>query len=353
MAGIAGRPVDEAGADAPFLFAVGCVRSGTTMLRAMLDSHPDVAVPPESYFVAPALHRRARYAGSGPNGTTGIDADRLLADVVADPSFGDWHLPPARLESLRRDPPRTVPAAITRLYAAYAAEHGKTRAADRTPSNVLEIDLLAEQFPGARFVHLVRDGRDVVPSLLTMEFGPDRFADATLFWRTRVLRARAAGRRLGPGRYREVRYEDLVADPARSLGAVCAFAGIRYEPAMLAYHERAAELIGGLRDTAHVQGVRRPPTAGVRDWRTAMADGDVKLFDALAGDALDAFGYPRSALDVPARVRVDAAVHRVRRTVALRARTLRTRVRRRLLARRDRVPDGLPDPARERVEEGA
>jgi hypothetical protein len=325
----AGREAEDPTSAAPFLFALGCVRSGTTMLRAMLDSHPGLAVPPESYFVAPALHRRARYRR--PSGGQPIDVDRLLADIAADPSFADWHLPAARLDSVRRDPaPVSVPEALGRLYEAYAVEHGKPRAADRTPSHVLEIDLLADAFPGSRFLHLVRDGRDVVPSLVTMDFGPDRFAAATLFWRTRVLRARAAGQRLGPGRYHEIRYEDLVSHPERTLRVVCDFFALPFDAAMLDYHERAAALIVGLRHTGHVQGVRRPPTAGVRDWREALAPHEVQLFEALAGDALDTFGYPRSGLGAPPRVRVEAAAHRALRAIELRTRTLRTRAVRRI-----------------------
>ena len=314
------------GADEPLSFALGCVRSGTTMLRAMLDSHPELAVPPESYFVTPALHRSSRYGSRD-----GLDLDALLADIGADPSFGDWHLEPAELEPLRADPPpATVPEAVTRLYRCYARAHGKPRAADRTPSHVLEVDLLARSFPMSPFVHIVRDGRDVAPSVLEMDFGPDRFANAVLFWQDRVTRARAAGRRLGPDRWLEIRYEDLVADPERVLGLVCTFLRLPFDPAMLEYHERAGELIGGLRHTGHVQGVRRPPTLGVRDWRTTMPTRQVQLFEALAGDLLDELGYERSGFPTTTLARAEAAAWKAARVAELRGRTLRTRFVRKL-----------------------
>jgi len=341
LTGELGAPPTRAqGADAPFLFAVGCVRSGTTMLRAMLDSHADVAVPPESYFVAPALHRAAQYSANGQ-----FDLDRLLADVTSDDSFGDWHLSSDALDAVRHDPrPATVPEAIARLYAAYARTRAKPLVADRTPSNVLEIELLAQCFPTSRFVHLVRDGRDVVPSLVTMDFGPDDFASAALFWQARVRQGRAAGARLGPDRYLEIRYEDLVADPDPVLRGLCAFVGIEFDPAMLEYHRRADELIDSLRRPGHVQGVRRPPTPGLRDWRTTMTPRDVMLFEALAGEMLDTFGYERSGLVTSVRVRVEAAAHRARRTVAARARTLRTRVGRRMAS--SATPGDSSDPER-------
>jgi hypothetical protein len=321
------------GADATFPVVLGCVRSGTTMLRALLDSHPQLAVPPESYFVVPALEGRARYGLAG----AALDLDRLLADVAAERSFPDWCLGPAALDEVCAQAPGTVPDALLALYRAYAHQQGKPRAGDKTPSHLLHVELLATSFPQARFVHIVRDGRDVVPSILGMQFGPDRFADAVLFWARRVERGRASGDALGPERYREIAYESLVADPEGTLRELCPFLGLEYAPEMLRYHERADELLDGLRATRHVQGVRRPPTRGVRDWRTALAPHQVQLFEALAGPVLDRFGYPRSGLTIPNRVKVEARAIRVAHRVDRGTLTFRTRVARKLTRRPEPV----------------
>ncbi len=206
-----GELAADSDADAIFPVVLGCVRSGTTMLRAVLDSHPQLAVPPESYFVTPALERRSRYEGTGAGGS--LDVDRLLSDIATDRSFPDWHLDAPALAEVRSSGSATVPEALLALYSAYARRQGKPRAGDKTPSHLLHVDLLARSFPTARFVHIVRDGRDVVPSILGMSFGPDRFAEAVLFWQRRVERGLAGGAALGPDRYREIRYEALVADP--------------------------------------------------------------------------------------------------------------------------------------------
>jgi hypothetical protein len=204
----------------------------------------------------------------------------------------------------------------------------------------MNVDLLARSFPRARFVHIVRDGRDVVPSLLDMHFGPDRFGAATLFWRDRVSRGRAGGRRIGADRYREIRYEDLVADPEPVLRDVCAFFDLAFEPGMLEYHERADDVLEGLRFTHHVQGIRRPPAPAVRDWRASMAEHELALFEALTGDLLDELGYERSGVPVSSRVRVEATAWRTGTTVERRTRSFRTRVARRLR----RLPFGTGEP---------
>ncbi len=294
--GMGGGATGASAAPGVFPFVVGCVRSGTTMLRAMLDSHSQLAVPPESYFVPLAVALADRYETA-----TGVDQEALLAAIVADPSFSEWQIPADDVRDLwRAAAPVDVPAAMTDLYARYASKRGKPRYGDKTPANVLYVELLAGAFPNGRFLHIVRDGRDVVPSLMEMHFGPDRFGAAALFWRDRVSRGRAGGRRIGADRYREIRYEDLVADPESVLRDVCAFFDLAFEPSMLDYHERADEVLDGLRFTHHVQGIRRPPSRDVRDWRANLPDHEVQLFEALAGDLLDELGYERSGMAPPA-----------------------------------------------------
>jgi hypothetical protein len=302
-----------------FPFVIGCARSGTTMLRAMLDSHPDVAVPHESYFVVPVLVRRDRYE-SGP----GLDRTLLLEDLGRDQTFTRWGLDEASVRAVRDDDDlRTVPAAIERLYGEYARRAGKPRFADKTPRNVLHVDLLGGAFPGARFVHLVRDGRDVVPSLVGLDYFPDRFAEAVLYWQDRVRHGRRAGRRLGAGRYLEVRYEALVAEPEATLRTLCDFLDLAYDPAMLDYHERADEVVAAVTKLDHHQGLWQPPTPGYRSWRATMSDHDQQLFEALAGATLDELGYERSrpapsgtaraeALAWRSRFRLERAAHSAR-----------------------------------------
>ena len=312
----------------PFIFILGHERSGTTMLRAMLDSHPDLAVPPEAHSVIPLMGRQV----------PPLDLDGFLHSFAADKYFADWQLPIQSLSFLHDDPRVVTRAdAVAAAYFAYAHAHGKSRYADKTPSHTAEIALLAERFPNAVFIHIVRDGRDVAASMVTMDFGASRFAEAARTWRRKTLRAHRAGQELGPARYREIHYEDLVAEPGATLEGICSFVGLPYAPEMLRYHERADELLAGVRDTDHIQGIRRPPTVGVRDWHVDVSPQDLALFDEIAGGALDLLGYPRSGLRRSARARARAE------TVEFKMRARRAR---RVSSRRigRRIASILPKP---------
>ena len=283
---------------APFVFIVGYGRSGTTLLRAMLDAHPLVAIPDESHFVVPMLYHRRRYERDG------FDRERFLGDLLRHYGFRGWGLPADHVRAaFREDPPGDVPAGIRRAFAAYAAREGKQRYGDKTPIHVLHVPLLAAGFPEARFVHVVRDGRDVASSYLEQSFGPRNVVEAALRWKRAVRRGRRAGAVVGPARYLEVRYEALVAEPEAALRRVCDLVDLAFDQAMLRYHE--ASRVASERP--HYRNVARPPTPGLRDWRREMTPADVAAFEAVAGRLLEELGYRRGAPRVGPADRARAA----------------------------------------------
>jgi hypothetical protein len=117
--------------------------------------------------------------------------------------------------------------------------------------------------------------------------------DASIQWRERVERGRTAGRRLGPERYREVRYERLVEEPEPLLRELAEFLGLAFDPAMLSHHERAGDRIAGGAKGIHRRAAEAP-TSGIRDWRAQMAGADLEAVEAAVGDLLTELGYERA-----------------------------------------------------------
>jgi hypothetical protein len=257
-------------------------RSGTTLLRVMLDRHSQLAVPDESYFVPQLADRHLRR----------VDPDAFVDDLRRINTVTDWNVPLDKARArLREGMP--IGEAIGAVYAVYAEERGKPRWGDKTPMYMQNLRLLERLFPDALFVHLIRDGRNAALSFLDMPRGivtetwmhPRTPADFACQWRTEVAAARRLGRRVGP-RYVEVRYEDLVADVEPVLRRICHFARLDYEPAM-------ADYAGNVDVSAkpHQQRLTQPPTQGVRDWRTQLPAEDVTAFEHVAGDVLRELGY--------------------------------------------------------------
>jgi signal transduction histidine kinase len=186
--------------------------------------------------------------------------------VLAHTKVRAWDVDPVMLRArAEAADPRSYPALVDAVFSAYAAERGKVRWGDKTPGYVSYLPELARMFPAARFVHLVRDGRDVAASLAEWDWGARTAVSGAFWWAHKVRVGRRDGVRLGPQRYLELRLEDLTADPEATLPELCVFFGEEFAPAMLAYPERMAAAGGPVR--RQERHLVRPPTSGLRDWR--------------------------------------------------------------------------------------
>jgi len=186
------------GEAAPF-FIVGCPRSGTSLLRDLLRSHPRISIPGESHFL-PAFFRGYGDPGDEPG------APRLAERILGLHWVKAWLLP-LTPDVFAGD--RTFRQVVTRLFAAHAASEGRERWGDKTPHYVREIPTLVEIFPGCRIIHIYRDGRDVALSWLATGFQPRNLFTAARTWKEYVCAGRQSGRTLPPEFYLEVRYESL------------------------------------------------------------------------------------------------------------------------------------------------
>jgi hypothetical protein len=272
-----------------FPFIIGCGRSGTTLLQAMFDSHPQMAVAFKSYFVQDLGALRERYETAD-----GFVAEEAAQYLKTHYCFTRWNID----EGLVRQgfdcvKPANLSEMLRMAFALYAFAQGKTRYGDKSNryANGANIALLAKLFPESRFVQLIRDGRNVALSYLEVEWGPSSFVEAAHQWKQRVQDARNAGRALGDRRYREVRYEHLVENPEEILRSLCDYFEIEFHPAMFRYPERADSIARPLKYFHRHASLQLPVTKGLRDWRSQATRHDVEEFEAIAGDLLAELGY--------------------------------------------------------------
>ena len=297
----------------PPFFLVGNPRSGTKMLRELLNASPDVWMSEvESHFIPRFTRSIDRYGDLADRASF----DRLSAALRRTRAFWQWEHRGVHVADdewwaacPRRDWTGVVEGLFRCVHRREIADPPKPWEAivwgDKTPVYMGEIPLLATLFPRARFIHIVRDPRDcVLSSENAWGNTPLRTAHE---WATRVRRCRTAGRALGPERFLELRYEDLVADVRGRLGGLFDFLGVP-TPADAGRLRRVPENLGA------AKGAREVVAGNTQKWKSAMTPGLRRDIEALTGDLLDVYGYEREHPGLPTRSlsRVRLEAYRVR-----------------------------------------
>ena len=295
------RPAQESVQRSPLPVVVGCPRSGTSLLAVMLDSHPDVAVPPETSFIGAV----ATLQGSNEVVRQSF-FDIVTADRIAISNWSDFGLDKdqfwRRLEAIE---PFTVSAGLRAFYAMYAEGERKPRYGDKTPGYVFMMPQIAALLPEAHFIHLIRDPGDTALSWRKTWFAPSQ--DLRVLgeeWRKHVEAGRRAAKLVR--RYVEVRFEELVLHPERELKRLCGYLSLPWDPVMLDYGARGAARVERLQGRRHARGpmipreertrihanlTRAPDAARLDVWRREMTGAERSVLEDAAGPLVRELGY--------------------------------------------------------------
>jgi hypothetical protein len=279
----------------PHVFIVGCPRSGTTLLGRMVDAHPEVAIIHESRWI-PSWYR----------GRIGLTSDGMVTQEFVRQLSRYKRFPKLELsldsviDLIPRGDRMSYAEFTEALFDLYGQSRGKRLVGDKTPRYVRDIPTLHELFPRSRFVHIIRDGRDTVLSIMSWgnagrtvgsftTYARHPVQTTALWWEWQVRLGREAGARLEGSLYHELSYESFVADPAGGCRALCDFLGVSYDDSMLRFHQGKTRAFG-----LDAKKSWLPVTPGLRNWRAEMAATDVEVFEATAGELLAELGYERT-----------------------------------------------------------
>jgi hypothetical protein len=272
------RPADSFATDhvsvlAPIVLG-GCGRSGTTLFRMILDSHPAICCGPES-----SVFRRGA-----------IDPGELAAK---------FDLDPGKVRAIHRTAP-SRPAFIE-AFAALCIEHaGKRRWAEKTPRNIRRLDVIFRHFPQARFVHVLRDGRDVACSLRTHprhkvvggELVPLKtwkpIAGCARRWRDDIERSRPYW---SDPRFLTLRYEALVREPRPVLERLMAFVGESWDDRLLTHAGIGSPFRNVTKFAQNPEALEPVNTKSISRWERDLDAKDRRIFKRIAGTLLMELGY--------------------------------------------------------------
>ena len=284
------------------VFIMSSERSGSNLVRRMLGAHPAVAAPPPPHLW------RIFQPLIGHYGPLDVESSwrSLLEDMLAMTQVSGSHLQWKHALTVDEVVPRIRSTSLSgiagALYESYAAREGATHWACKE-NNLFDHALrIATVYDQARFIYLVRDGRDVACSIRKVPTHDQHPYFIAQEWRDEQRKAIEVYEDLLPsGRCRLLRYEDLIEDPERHLRELCPWIGLEFEPAMLSFHEDRESREDAAK-TEFWKNLDKPVMSSNRaKFLTELSPADVAVFESVAGPELERLGYPLAA---PQKARV-------------------------------------------------
>lgn len=287
----------------PPIFIVGCDRSGTTLLRLMLNQSSELYITPETEFLASAKKNEAIYGDfSQPHQRyffiRDLQTNRATAKTFTFPVLG-LTVTEAE-EAISQIVPTNFAGAAQAVFLAAARKNNKQRWGDKTPHQVRDISLLAETFPNARFIHMIRDGRDVAISMRKAGWLKGNILAIAHYWQQQVEAGINAGKSLSNSEnyYYEVYYEQLLQQPEKTLKDLCAWLNLEYTNKMLNYYQNASNSI----QPEHINlfKLNHKPIDASRAyaWKSKLSKQDLADFESIAGKLLQKLGYELSGAKI-------------------------------------------------------
>lgn len=277
------------------VFVVGAPRSGTTLLRRMLDSHSNLAGPHEYPLICTAIEYFKERDLEEVHG--------FLDLIYASDRFLAWGVGRTLVERRIASGVGSVRELVECILDAYLSSRGAATFIDKNIRNIAALEPLLAMFPKAQFVHIVRDGRDVALSLRDRKWAsyqlgvsPRRdirhLKGGALLWLDAIDLFDTFVRCYGPLHLR-VRYEDLVLAPEKVLSGICEFLGLEFEQQMLEFYSKQDPTMSDKSAVLNHGALlgQEVTSARIERFRSSLADSEISAIENLLEDRLRMLGY--------------------------------------------------------------
>ncbi|OIQ00690.1 MAG: hypothetical protein AUK35_02260 [Zetaproteobacteria bacterium CG2_30_46_52] len=283
-------PLQQNVSDYQPFFIIGSGRCGSTLLRRMLDAHPGVHIPPETYVLGEVIRLYMR--------NRQMDWKYIVNTVYAvfefSPEFDKFEMHMAPLVHRMWHAPEAE-RSLAYLLDAFYRYHGEVHNidvqlwGDKTPQNTFDLDVISKTFPKAKYLHLLRDGVDVAASFVERGLQPDLLVAARHWQRT--VNMSQSFMEANPDACIEVRYEDLVRDPQSQMQSICHFLNIHFDEKMIRSLEHTQGM-GDLHAYEHYKKVLGPVSdKNIGLGRRNLSSDDLEVIVKVIGPSLKKFGY--------------------------------------------------------------
>lgn len=289
------------------IFILGNPRSGTTLMRLLLTSHRDVVVPPEAGFLVWLSNKYGNWNSLDSNNSSAVLS--YVNDLFQTKKFETWGLDKSEIiRQIAKNKPSSYSELSGHIYHSYAKKRAKEIIfwGDKNNFYLNHIEELKKLYPDAKFIHVVRDGRDVACSYLDITrhtyksryapLLPQNLEEIANHWRNNVLRIERDLRSCNSS-FLTIRYEDLVSRTDKELQKLCDFLGIEFQNEMVSFYlVNRSQNLEPVETLEWKQKTLMPiEPSSIGRYLDTLTKEDILHFEEVAGDALDIFHYKKSS----------------------------------------------------------
>jgi hypothetical protein len=280
----------------PFFFILGRPRTGTTLIRSLLDAHPNVIIPWECQFILNLYPKYGKLEHW--NAETLED---FHADLLDQWQFRTWNLDHEKLKAdLLANEGNVSYAYLCQLVymnqISFYPKQTIRMIGDKNPGYSIYPDRLKKIYPDAKFIYIHRDYRDNFHSIKNVDFELPIVSVVVYKWKYFYKQALLASKKY-PGSFAFIRYEDLVSEPEARFREICEFLDIPYVPECFDFYKmkhKAEETYPVTILKKHHKSLFNPVnTSRIGLWKNSMSDRQVKIADLVAGKYAEQAGYER------------------------------------------------------------
>lgn len=282
----------------PPIFIIGNPRSGTTLFRLMLSAHPNIYIAQECGFLEYFYNKYKDFHGEKKL------IDNYIKDVLNSRKIEFWNLDETGLKSFVYDrTPNNYKELAASIYEYYGEKFypDKNRWGDKNNYYLHHIEKIYDIYPEVKFLHIVRDGRDVVRSYLDLsktkdnsKYSPDlpkTIQSASKDWVNNLNDISNSFKKINSDNIFEFRYEDLVMFPQKKLGEICDFLNEPFSDNMINYNQsnvdKEPEEFDGWKKTLNKGLVK----TRINKWKKELSNKEIKTVEKIASDILIKYNY--------------------------------------------------------------